>query len=189
MDEQEVEEKPVAPPTIAKKPEPELDADGNEVEEESPTFESADYGEDGVDPDKLPEWADGALDPDLKIPPDTQVTFIRFKAEWTRRKSKGDRIIVVWPITVKEEKIAYKRSRGDSSEVVDQLTMMAIRCIDGQKVTPERHAMDCGQLWMDLGVACVQMLRNWYARTHSLPMEQKMDFFGNCIVVRSAVAG
>lgn len=182
MDEQEVEEKPVAPPSLAER------SDDDE-ETESPTFESADYGEDGVDQDKLPEWAAEALPVDMKIPPDTQVTFIRFKGEWTRRKSKGDRILVLWPITVKEEKIAYKRARGDSSEVVDQLTMMSIRCIDGVKVTPERHAMDCGQLWMDLGIACVQMLRNWYARTHSLPMEQKMDFFGNCIAVRSAVAG
>lgn len=136
--------------------------------------------------EKLPEWA--VMPPDLVVPPDRTVYFVRFKAEWTLARSKGDRVIILWPITVKEEKLAYKRARGESAEVMDQLSSMAIRAVDGNALKPATHAAACAKLYEELGLKCVAQLRNWYARNHALGGEQLLDFYGSCIAVVSAVA-
>lgn len=141
------------------------------------------FTEDGS---KLPDWA--VMPPDLVVPPDRTVYFVRFKAEWTLARSKGDRVIILWPITVKEEKLGFKRARGESAEVMDQLTSMGIRAIDGNALKPALHAAACAKLFDELGLKCVAQLRNWYARNHALGADQLVDFYGSCIAVVSAVA-
>lgn len=134
----------------------------------------------------LPDWA--VMPSGLVVPPDRTVYFVRFKAEWTLARSKGDRVLVLWPITVREEKIGYGRARGDTSQVMDMLSQMAIRAIDGVPVKADVHAHTCAKLYDELGLKCVAQLRNWYARQHGLGQEALLDFYGSCIAVVSSVA-
>jgi len=156
------------------------------IVEEKPelTFDEAE-AEEVTDP-KLPEWA--TVPEDLKIPPGRSVFFVRFKAEWTLNKNGHDRVLILWPITVREEKIAIKRARGEVGEIMDELTKMAVRCVDGKPVKPDMAAQVLGKLWDELGLKCVAQLRNWYQRQHTLEPEQALDFYGSCFAVTSSVA-
>lgn len=108
------------------------------------------------------------------------------------------RVVVCWPISDAEEKHALKRTRGEQGRTLDEYTKQMLRVVDGMRVdwTGEYgrkenvgQLVGADMLWKELGPKCTRLLKNLYVKTHNLNDEELADFFVNCLVVTSAVAG
>jgi hypothetical protein len=133
----------------------------------------------------IPEWV--VIPGDLKVPPGRQLMFVRFRAAWTDNPSKGDRHCIMWNLTEGDEKLALKRTRGDSYRTIDELTKQSIRAIDGVRadwISPTAVG-SVSAFWTEIGGKCRQQLKNFYVKTHTLSTEETVDFFTNCIDVRT----
>lgn len=144
----------------------------------------------------VPPWVE--IPTDLTIPKGKKVAFMRFLAKWTDRPDLGDRVIILWPLSVSDEKIARKRII-DSNEAVSELSKQMVRAIDGKRVdwtgmaasTKAKMGLikagaDINAFWNEIGASCRQLIMNFYMRTHVLPEEEQLVFFASCIAVRTA---
>jgi hypothetical protein len=133
-------------------------------------------------PGGMPDWfvAPAAF----KAPPGRRVAIMRFRAEWTDAPQKGERQVVCWSLTAKEEELAASRAMGNDHRLVNELTMAAIRYIDGMRVdwtgTPGA-GVNAAAFWAEIGSAGRKLLINYYVKAHTLTMEQQIDFFANCV--------
>lgn len=136
----------------------------------------------------MPDWV--VIPRDLKIPHGKQLSFIKFKAEWTDTAHKGDRHIIIWPLSVSDEQMAIKRSHGDDIRAGNELPKQMIRAIDGHKADwtgmPGPGSVDL--FWDEIGAKCRRELKNWFGKTHILNDKENEDFFSSCVVIRSALA-
>ena len=163
----------------------------NQEEKKKATSVSAEMP---VAPDEgaLPDWV--SFPQGFRIPPGKEVAFLYFRAKWTDRPEKGDRWCMMWTLSDADEKLAIKRTRGESGRTLSELTKGTIRLMDGKRadwtqsgdkettVSPERF-------WDEIGAKCRQEITNIYLKTHSLSREERADFLGNCVVIRKAVVG
>lgn len=147
--------------------------------------------------DSIPEWA---IIPDgLQIPRGKKVFFMRFLAKWTDRPDMGDRVVVLWTLSVSDEKLARKRIT-DSNEAIPEMAKQCVRVIDGKKVDHTGMAAskkaklgeikagaDLNSFWNEIGPSCRQMIQNWYMNTHMLSAEDQLVFFASCIGVKNTV--
>jgi len=141
-----------------------------------------------VNEHEIPEWA--KVPATLKMPVGRQVQFLRFKAEWTDTRAKGDRQCIVWNLTDADEKIALKRAKGDGSRALAELSKQTIRAIDGVKVDWTRGDMsNVNKWWDEIGAGCRQLVQSIYHKNHNLSLEEQADFFANCVAVRTVAAG
>lgn len=154
------------------------------AEDEEPTEEEK------AKSDEIPEWVIMPKDPNFKIPPGRQLGFLRLRGEWTDTASKGDRQCIVWALTDADEKLALKRTQGDSSRFLAELTKQMIRAVDGQRVDwAKGHSTNVNRWWNEVGAKCRKILQAYYHKTHSLEDVEIADFFANCVAVRTAVGG
>jgi hypothetical protein len=171
---------------------------------------------------EIPAWARTAIPQGMKIPPGKQLSFLRFKSEWTdapekgnattfRRKKPGtegdavaimedyealSRVLVTWPLTVAEERLALKRARGEVGRASDELAMQMIRGVDGKRIdwTGEwaKNADElepAERLWNEIGPKCRPLVINLYRQLHTLKAEELVDFFVDCLVVARPTGG
>jgi hypothetical protein len=193
-------------------PEPETP---EEPEPVSPLELKADEGaEEPAEEGDIPSWAMDHLPEGFRIPKGKQVVFLRFQSAWTDEPSKGvlttyrtslkgahiekevlSRVLVCWPLSLAEAKSARRRAR-DNRDVLEELTKQMVRAVDGKRVDwsgswakrPE-ELVDANQAWRELGVKVHPLVTNAYLKLHSLTDDELADFYLNCIVVTSAVAG
>jgi len=144
------------------------------------------------EPDAVPPWAQ-IPDPasGFRFPKGKRVFFARLKEEWLDPTGKGDRVVVCWTLTDAEENMAVKRAMGDSNRTYKEMAKQMIRAVDGHKVdwsgkVPEGNV---ARFWEEIGPVGRLMLVNVYHRTHSPQQGVVLDFFINCFVSMSAVAG
>jgi hypothetical protein len=158
-------------------------------EAERELSEEPDHGDLGVpavDDTSIPEWV--KVPPGLKLPGGgRQVTYVMFRAAWTDCPEKGDRQAILWNLTEADEKFALKRTRGESLRTIDELAKQYIRVVDGVK---SNWAGTSGPgsvetFWNDIGAKCRQQLKNLYAKTHMFSADEAVDFFTNCVTVRT----
>lgn len=137
----------------------------------------------------LPDFA--SLPEGFVIPPGKRCGWMKIRAEWTDAPELGDRWCMMWPVSEAEEKIAYKRSQGDQMKAMAELTKASIRVIDGVRVdrTGATGPGNVHMFWAQMGTKMRQMMQNYYLKTHTLSQEEQQDFFANCFVVTTAVAG
>jgi hypothetical protein len=136
--------------------------------------------------EEIPGWVQ--VPPDLVYPKGgRQVTYVLFKAAWTDVPEKGDRHCVLWNLNEADEKLALKRTRGEALRTIDELAKQMVRCIDGHKSdwTGGFGPGNVDLFWNDIGAKCRQQLKNLYAKTHMFNTEDSIDFFTNCIAVRT----
>lgn len=189
-------------------------------EHEGPVSPLEARADEGPPTDDMPLWAAPHLPEDFRIPPGRQVAFMRFPSAWTDAPDKGvlstyarrvrrgeddyevveteelSRIIVCWPISDLEERLAMQRTRGEPGRSYDELTKQMIRAVDGRRADwsgtwakkPDQ-LIDVKTVWSELGAKCRQPLLGLYRQLHQLSTEQSADFFLHCLVVTSAVAG
>jgi hypothetical protein len=144
-------------------------------------------GEDApVEATAVPDWA--VIPPGLKMPPGRQIYFVRFRAGWTDRPSKGERQCILWNLTESEEKHALRRTRGDALRAADELAKQMVRAIDGKPAdwTGAGGAGSVQTFWDEIGGKCRQLLKGHYAKTHMLDTAETADFFASCVAVRTA---
>lgn len=160
--------------------------------EETDGFEEPEPDEEAAEPEQEasdgPAWAT-AVPPQLKIPVGVQVTWIRILAKWTYTPSKGDRILLCWPLNEVEEGQAVDRGRGKQHLVTNELAKGCVRLVDGHLAdrtgTPGR-AGSLASLWRELGPKGRHIMRTYYARAHSMSEDEVLSFFSTCIDSRTA---
>jgi len=155
---------------------------GPAVVEDEPTT-TAERMADAIEktPGAMPDWF--VAPPAFKAPAGRKVAIMRFRAEWTDAPQKGERQVVCWSLTAKEEELAAARAMGSDQRIVNELTMASIRYIDGQRVdwTGSGTGASAATFWAELGSAGRKLLINYYVKAHTLTMEQQIDFFANCV--------
>ena len=135
-----------------------------------------------ADANKPPEWA--VVPGDLTLPRGKMIYFIRIPADWTDRPAEGDRQCIAWNLTVADEDIALKRTRGEQTRVMRECAMMMVRAVDGHKVDWTNINGPGGvRKWFDaIGPRGRVLVQNVYARTHSVDDEVALRFFADCFV-------
>jgi len=132
-----------------------------------------------------PDWA--GFPKGVTPPKGANVIFARFRAEWTATPNKGDRFCACWPLTDSEEMVALNRSNNSGDRAVMELSKQMVRVIDG-------HAVDWsapvgpGSIdawWTEIGPKCRNMLTRLYTQTHVMDVQERIDFFANCVEVRT----
>lgn len=144
------------------------------------------------DPDALPDWV--TFPPNFRIPPGKDIVFLYFRSKWTDRPEKGDRWCMLWPLSDADEKLAIKRTRGESGRSLSELTKGCIRLIDGKRADWTNNgdpatSYPAERFWDEIGARCRQQLQNIYLKTHALSREEQADFLENCVAIRKATAG
>lgn len=196
--------KPIAPHSLKPKTFDEAFQQMRMTEEEAKALEAETYqevkeidaandlltevAENPHDPNELPEWVE--FPAGFKIPPNKEVTFMRFESSWTDYPDKGDRWCMVWPLSDAEEKLAIKRTRGEQGRAFAELAQQCVRLIDGKRATWDPTAPDAiliTKFFHEIGGKCRPLLQNYYAKAHSLTREEQARFFLKHFVVRKAV--
>lgn len=129
----------------------------------------------------LPDWVQ--VPEGFTFPKNREVAFMRFKAAWTDARDKGDRVIILWNLSANDEKLALKRSEGESVRVLGELARQMIRAYDGKAVDWSQGSFEMDRFWNELGAKCRQQVINFYTKTHSFTEEETMDFFTDCLSV------
>lgn len=162
----------------------------------------------------VPEWVKPFLPSELVIPQGVQVAFLRFPSRLTAAPGKGvpslyaevdpkdpskevlierlSRVVVVWTITLSEERLGTKAAR--TSALTDELSKRMIRAVDGRivdwtgnKGKEEGYVYTSDPIWQELGPKCRIVVRNLYNKFHSMNDDEATNFFLNCLVVKSSV--
>lgn len=125
-----------------------------------------------------PSWA--LVPPDLIIPRGVEVAFMKIQGrlkEW---------IIVIWELSVRDEKLARARCLGDTSRAVEESAKQMVRALNGEMVTGANPIM-IEEFWEDIGAKYRTLLNTWFLKAHSLEQEERLSFFSNCVVARRTV--
>jgi hypothetical protein len=141
-----------------------------------------------------PEWCK-PFPPGFQIPKGKRPIFMRFRGSWTETPHLGDRYCVCWGITVGEEYTADKRADERGARSIPERAKLSLRLIasdkdammmavDHTKAVPEA---DPDIFWEQIGLKCRTLLVNVFIQTHSLNVDERRDFYENCIEVRDAV--
>lgn len=136
-----------------------------------------------------PSWV--IMPPNLKMPDGRLITYVRFRASMTDTPNKGERQAILWNLSVADEKYALKRTRGEHLFTMDELTKQMVRAVDGSMAdwTGGLGKGNVGNWFDEIGGKCRQQLKNIYAKAHSLTPEEALDFFTDCLAVRTYQAG
>jgi hypothetical protein len=132
--------------------------------------------------------AEMGLPSGLMVPKGVVVTRMRIRASWTMQVGKGDRVLILWPLKVKEEEIALKRSRGDEHRAHNELAKMCVRAIDGRMVVWDGSdpAASIDTVWDEIGPKGRAFVRTWHGRMHSPDDSELEDFLVNCLATATA---
>jgi hypothetical protein len=166
------------------------------VDDQKLSAQAQDDDDDGapVQPPRLPDATQGGapdwarVPPDLRVPRGRQVLFLRFRADLTDTKWKGERQAILWPISMGDKKLALGRAGGDPNRLSDELTKRMIRAVDGA-VVDDTGAPGVGNIdvwWDEIGEKCRSMLARVFVQLHVVSQAEAADFFENCVAVRIA---
>lgn len=138
----------------------------------------------------LPDWV--SFPPGFKIPPGKEVSFLYFRAKWTDRPEKGDRWCMMWTLSDADEKLAIKRTRGESGRSFGELSKGTIRLIDGLRADwtgngDKDTTYSVDRFWDEIGAKCRQLVQTIYMKTHQLSVEEQADFLATCCIIRKAI--
>jgi hypothetical protein len=134
-----------------------------------------------------PDWV--KIPSNLALPPEGEIVFVRFRPEWTPYPSKGERQAIIWPLTVKDKKLAASRI-ADMTEanLTVALYQQQIRAVDGLRADWTVGDSNVEQFWNEIGEKCRGFIGSIFVQLHVADPEMTADFFGNCIAVRRVVA-
>jgi hypothetical protein len=131
---------------------------------------------------EFPAWPDGLTPPRQG----TSVLAVRCLANATSAPAKGDRVLILWPLSVGDERVADARAmlqnNPDGATITERAKQM-IRAVDGQPVDWKRAtAMD--ELWDEIGSKYRGMVKHLYVRMHTLDEEERIGFFVHSLAHR-----
>lgn len=173
----------------------ELDASEKEADENDVDVPEDDEADPQVYPSDVKKDVDLSVPDWVRLPADMEFpqrgitwTAMRFRAEWTDRPELGDRQCVVWNLSYGDEKFARRRAKGDADTVMDEQAKQMIRAIDGRRVdwTKPGGISNPDAFWEQIGKKCRLILVNHFMKVHVLDRREQVDFFTNCLVLRTA---
>lgn len=136
--------------------------------------------------DEVPDWV--TIPTDLQIPRGSRVGFMLFKGKWTETAFKGDRHVIVWPLTDLDERMAWARIKDNFGHASNELSKQMIRSFDGIKVNWGAARGKPGNVedfLAELGPRCRGLLARYYTRTHQLDSAEVAYFLEHCVAVRT----
>ena len=136
--------------------------------------------------DEVPEWA--LVPAHLKVPRGKQVVFLRFPASLTDSPEKGERQCIVWTLSDGEEKIAADRCEGKANRAPSEYSKQMIRATDGAVVdwSKPRGPGSLDEFWREIGPKGRNILMRVYTQLHLASDEEVVNFFEQCVAVRTA---
>lgn len=141
-----------------------------------------------ANPSALPDWALKALPEDAQFKPPAGMVlhFLKCRADLTKNgmAGRGDRVLVLWELSVGDERNAKARTFGESARTYEEMAKMMIRAYDGVRVDPGKPDQ-IEKLWEEIGPRYRGMLILWYLRSHQLGDEDRLRFFVKDVASRS----
>jgi hypothetical protein len=166
--------------------------------------QAQDLQDEGIEPKEdvlgpLPSWA-LPLPAEVKLPVGRQIYCMRFRAKMTETPKMGDRYCIMWSLTEADEKLAYRRTRGEATMALNELSKQMIRVVGFIRVDSAGKESADGALtdwtngpgvggimrfWDAIGARCKMQVKNAYAKLHTMEVPDIVDFFTNCVAVRT----
>lgn len=137
---------------------------------------------DAIERLEFPQWPDGLVPPRKG----KAVYGIKIRAAFTDNPNGADRHIILWTLSVGDEKAADNRAMLQGNPDLASLperTKQMIRAVDGRP-TDWRDPASVDALWDDMGPKYRNMLKAFYTRFHAFDDVERMDFFGRCFAHR-----
>lgn len=142
-----------------------------------------------VDSSALPAWASAAEPEEMTYPQEGTVWFLRLLPDVTGRPKLGERVIIVWALSVRDERNARSRAQtlGEGVSTIEEYTKAMLRAWDGKKLdwAKPSAAIELDKFWEEVGPKYRSLLTAWYLRTHQLSDEDRLRFFAQCVASRS----
>jgi hypothetical protein len=136
---------------------------------------------------RAPAWA--KVPKGMRFPKGIQVVFMRIRAGLTMYPSKGDRQVILWPLTDGDEKLAIGRSMSNAARAGVEMAKQMIRGIDGEPVNwtgdPNAPGADVDRFWHEIGPKGRNLLQRVFTQLHAMNEDELVDFFEHCISVVS----
>lgn len=144
-----------------------------------------------ADPSAVPDWVQVPPAPFAFPRKGRWVAFLRFRAEWT--EDQAEHQCIIWGLDSADERLSLQRTRGEPARTIAELSKGMVRAIDGKRasfgVTSKNTSVeDVERFWKVIGYKGRQQMQNLFVKTHHMTVDEKQDFFANCLVVRT-VAG
>jgi len=171
---------PYTPAAGAQSPPPGYSSERSEEDDDS----SAEVD----DPSKLPSWVKIPDAPwTLPTGKGKKIIALRFFADTTDFPEKGDRQVIMWSLTLADERTALRRVQGRRELLQQEFTMQMIRAIDGMPVdwTRRNRAADPTVFFDEIGPKCREMMERIYNSHHNMNQEEQVAFFGRGIALLS----
>jgi hypothetical protein len=166
--------------------------------------QAQDLEDEGVEPkddehSPLPDWA-LPIPEGVKLPVGRQIYAMRFYAKLTETPKQGDRYCLMWSLTEADEKLAYRRTRGESTMAMNELSKQMVRVLgfvrpgvngkeyaEGAMVdwTNSPGLGNIARFWDAIGARCRTQIKNAYAKLHTMEVGDVVDFFTKCVAVRT----
>lgn len=136
---------------------------------------------------RAPAWAN--VPKEMKFPRGIQVLFIRIRADLTMYPGKGDRQVIIWPLTDGDEKLAIGRSMANAARAGTEMAKQMIRAADGMRINwtgdPSSPGTDIDSLWHEIGPKGRNLMQRLFAQLHAMNEDELVDFLEHCISVVS----
>lgn len=135
----------------------------------------------------VPEWAiipETAADgTPFRFPKGRKVFFLRFRADKTDVPGRGERQLIVWPLSVGDMEFARSRAQGDRLKFADQMTKQCFRAIDGKAVdwTTGGVVNNPEQFWGELGQGYRNLVQTLITQINILDAAETRDFLESCV--------
>ncbi len=124
---------------------------------------------------------------DMVFPRGIDVLFITLPASITAYSGKGDRQVVLWPLTDADEKLAISRSMANAARAGTELAKQMIRAIDGERINwtgdPSQPGADIDRAWHEFGPKGRNLLQRLFNQMHAMTEDELVHFFEHCIAV------
>lgn len=140
----------------------------------------------------LPSWA-LPLPANVELPKGRQIYCMRFRGKLTDTPKKGDRYCILWSLNEPDEKLAYQRTRGNAGMSMNELSKQMIRVMgfvrdeqgDGEVPDWGEGGMRLMEFWNGIGARFRTQVKSAYGKMHTLEPGEIIDFFTNCVAVRT----
>ncbi len=131
-----------------------------------------------------PNWA--IVPAGLVLPKGRVVTFLKLEAALcSATVDKGDRQVIMWELSVRDERAARSRTMGDSTRTYDELAKQMFRSMDGALVN-WGNPLAVETFWDEIGPKHRDAIVSWYLHTHRLTDAERLRFFAYSVDTKTA---
>jgi len=134
----------------------------------------------------VPDWV--VVPAGLRVPRGRQMVFLRFPPSITGDGVKGERQCICWELSDAEEKLAHDRCGGNAARSAVEFPKQMLRAVDGVQADWSRSKGpgSVDEFYREIGPKGRNILGRVYTMLHMTTQDELVDFFENCVAVRTA---